>query len=97
MLTWKHTKELGFHERMSGTRFIREAVNYILSQPITYTPIFSRDVYAVVGKKYGKTQEQVERCIRHAIAECETSEFFGSNKDVIMELVQRCRDGEFTA
>lgn len=97
MLTWRHMKDLGFREGLSGTKYIRDAVNYILSQPDTYDPVLTRDVYVVVGGRYGKTWVQVERCIRHAIERCESAAFSGKTKDVIMELVQRCREGEFTA
>lgn len=97
MLTWRHTKELGFKEGLSGTRYIRDAVNYILSKPETEPVVLTRDVYVVVGRKYGKTWPQVERCVRHAIESCESAEFHGKPLDVIMELVARCREGEFTA
>ena len=97
MLTWKDTKALGFKEGVSGTKYLRDAVNYIVSKPETEPVVLTKDVYVVVGERYGKTWPQVERCIRHAIDSCENAEFYGKPMDVIMELVQRDRDGEFTA
>lgn len=97
MLTWRHMKDLGFREGLSGTRYIRAAVNYILSKPETEPVLLTGDVYVEVGKRYGKTWTSVERCVRHAIASCESAEIHGKPLDVIMGLVQRCREGEFTA
>lgn len=97
MLTWKDTKALGFKEGISGTKYLRDAVNYIVSKPETEPVVLSTDVYVVVGERYGKTWTQVERCIRHAIDACENDAFYGKSKDIIMELAQRVRDGEFTA
>ena len=95
MLKVKHTKDLGFHERLSGTRYLRDVVNYIVDCGLKHRPKLTREVYVVVGEKYGKSWVSVERCIRSTIERCESAEFYGTAGDVIMELVQRVRDGEF--
>lgn len=95
MLTVKHTKELGFREGISGTQYLREAVNYILEQPSEERPWLTKEVYPAVAEKYGKRVSAIERGIRHTIARCDSDEIKGTNGDVIWELVQRCREGEF--
>ena len=54
MLTWKHTKALGFLERYSGTAYLRDAVNYILEKPPEERPRLISEVYPAVAEKYGK-------------------------------------------
>lgn len=88
----KHTKTLGFRERNAGTAYLREAVNYILEQPPEERPKLTKDVYPAVAEKHGKKASAIERGIRHTI---NRSEFSGTNADVIFELVERCREGEF--
>lgn len=92
MLTVKHTKALGFREKNSGTVYLREAVNYILGKSPEERPKLMTEVYPAVGEKYGRSVSAIERAIRHTI---ERSESYGTNAEVIYELVQRCRDGEF--
>jgi hypothetical protein len=95
MLTGKHTKALGFRERICGTAYLRDAVNYILEESPGERPKLVKEVYPAVAEKYGKRWTAIERAIRHTICKCESAEFWGTNADVIWELVQRCRDGEF--
>lgn len=95
MLTVKHTKALGFRERFAGTAHLRDAVNYILEQPPEERPKLTKEVYPAVAEKYGKRASAIERSIRHTIARGDSVDFCGTNADVIFELVQRCRDGEF--
>ena len=97
MLTMKHTKALGFRERNSGTTYLRDAVNYILEQPPEERPRLTREVYPAVAEKHGKSVHAIERAIRHTICRSDSDAFYGTNGDVIWELVQRCRDGVFTA
>lgn len=92
MLTWKHTNDLGFREKYTGTMYLREVVNYILEKSPEERPRLVTEVYPAVGEKYGRSGSAVERAIRHTI---DRSEFHGTNADVIYELVQRCRDDEF--
>ena len=95
MLTVKHTRGLGFREGISGTRYLRDAVNFILEQPPEDRPALTKEVYPAVAKKYGKNVCAIERGIRHTIARSDCPESWGTNSDVIFELAQRCRDGEF--
>lgn len=97
MLTVKHTKALGFREGNKGTRYLRAAVNYILAKPPGEYPLLVAEVYPAVGEEFGVRGGAVEKGIRHAIARSDSDEFYGTNSDVIWELVQRCRDGEFSA
>lgn len=97
MLTRKHTKELGFREELRGTAYLRAVVNYILNQPQHPRPKLVQGVYVAVAEEFSVTTGAVEAGIRHTISRCNSDEFRGKTADVIWELVQRCRDGEFTA
>lgn len=97
MLTIKHTKALGFRERNSGTVYLRDAVNYIFCEASEERPKLMYEVYPAVAEKHGKSVSAVERAIRHTICHSDSDEFYGTNGDVIFELVERCRNGEFDA
>lgn len=97
MLTVKHTKKLGFHESVRGTQYIRDIVNYILEKPPEQRPQLTGELYPTVAKKYGKSVSAIEMAIRKAIARCDSDEIKGTSGEVIWELVQRCREGEFDA
>lgn len=93
MLTRKHTQELGFREGLAGTRYLRAAVNYIVPRT-GKRPLLHGEVYPVLADEFGITVSAVEAAIRNTIRQ---SKLPGRTLDVIVELVQRCRDGEFTA
>lgn len=79
----------------SGTTYLRDAVNYILAQPPGKRPLLTREVYPAVAKKHHKGVSAIERAIRHTICHSDSDESYGTNGDVIFELVERCRNGEF--
>lgn len=95
MLKYEHTKALGFREGLSGTRYLRDAVNYILEQQDGRVPKLMSEVYPAVAKKRCKTTQAVERGIRHTISNCANSEIRGTNLEVIASLVALCREDEF--
>lgn len=59
-------KELGIRPDLDGYRYIVDAVQYMLAAN-NFTGLGVWNVYSAVGKKYGKSEYQVERCIRTAI------------------------------
>lgn len=55
-----YMKDLGYKELHRGTKFVREAVRlYSPEGKIT-------ELYGRVGREYGRTPSQVERCMRTA-------------------------------
>ena len=58
--------ELGIPAHIKGYQYLREAVMTALVHP-EYISSVSKDLYPIVGEKYGTTAGKVERAIRHAI------------------------------
>lgn len=97
MLNTKHMKNLGFRSGLRGTAYLLTVVNYILDQPEHPRLKLVEDVYTPVAEEFGVTKAAIDKGIRYTIAHCDSSESRGKPADVIWELVERCRDGEFTA
>ena len=75
--------------------YLRAVVNYILDQPKNPRPKLVAEVYHAVAEEFCVTVVAIDKGIRYAIAHCNDRSMKGTPADVIWELVQRCREGEF--
>lgn len=92
MLKAKHTTEMGLSEKYRGTQMLRCAVNYLVDSEPTEKVRLAEEVYPFVGLMFGVSWKGVEKNIRFALR---AAGYTKHPKTTILELVNRCRDGEF--
>lgn len=51
-------------EKLSGAKYIRYALPFIMANPDLQ---MTKELYPLIGAKFGKTPKSVERCIRNAV------------------------------
>lgn len=59
-------KKLGIPTHIKGYRFLEEAVEFTIKDPMAIDSV-TKCIYPQVAKKYSTTASRVERAIRHAI------------------------------
>lgn len=59
-------KKLGIPTHIKGYRFLEEAVEFTIKDPMAIDSV-TKSIYPQVARKYSTTASRVERAIRHAI------------------------------
>lgn len=59
-------RKMGIKPGLLGWKYINEAVNLVIEDPMTIDGI-TKILYPTIAKKFGTTPSRVERAIRHAI------------------------------
>ena len=61
---------LGFKSKLSGTLFLKEAINTWCDFPSTTRVVLTAHIYPNVAKLFNSTPWRVERAIRNALLDC---------------------------
>lgn len=59
--------KLGLKEKHRGTRYIRDAVDYVANHPYPNTIALTKELYPAVAKQNGTNWKNVEHSMRYAL------------------------------
>lgn len=73
-------------EYTNGRVYLRDIVLYILENDITLVSIRIKDICDIIGKKYNKNGQAVERSLRYLIKDLKNEDFRITNKKFVVEI-----------